>query len=354
MASICRNKKTGLWTLWYCLNGKRYAKNLKTKDEKEARFRKKEHEVLLERGEIKETKQILVEAYLEEYKYDTSYRAKSTNTSEASIVRRFVEFTKKKTINSMDRDDIVRFMERYLKLAPKSHNEALQALKRFFRFAVKHEYIPKNPVEGFHRQKVPQKLPHFFTDEEYTKIEQEAATMVGSCVYPMIVTARYTGMRLGELLALEWVDWDWEKKLVRVVNKPFHTVKNYLCRTVPISDELRDKLLPYIRPTGLCFQKPGDGMYEHEGPRRDLRTIFRNVGIDPKERKGWHEFRHTFASRLVQNNVPIYKVCKWLGHSSVLVTQIYAHFAPVYDDDIEKLVINAVSNGSSPEKFNGS
>lgn len=171
------------------------------------------------------------------------------------------------------------------------------------------------------------------------KIETEAAPMLDSCVYPMICVARYTGMRLGELLALEWHDFDWEKKLVRVVNKPFHTVKNYQCRTVPISEELRDKLLPYIKPNGLCFQKPGGGKYEHEGPRRDLRTIFRKIGIDSKERKGWHEFRHTFAFRLAQQGISLYKIMKWLGHSSMQVTQIYAHFAPAYDADIERLTI---------------
>jgi len=54
---------------------------------------------------------------------------------------------------------------------------------------------------------------------------------------------------------------------------------------------------------------------------------------------GWHEFRHTFSSRLVQQGISLYKVSKWLGHSDFKTTQIYAHFAPVYDNDIEKLTI---------------
>ena len=51
-------------------------------------------------------------------------------------------------------------------------------------------------------------------------------------------------------------------------------------------------------------------------------------GIAPKEKKGWHEFRHTFASRRAQQGISLYKIMKWLGHSSIQVTQIYAHFAP--------------------------
>lgn len=52
---------------------------------------------------------------------------------------------------------------------------------------------------------------------------------------------------------------------------------------------------------------------------------------------GWHDLRYTFASRLAQEGISIYKICKWLGHSDIKTTQIYAHFAPVYDEDIEKL-----------------
>ena len=41
-----------------------------------------------------------------------------------------------------------------------------------------------------------------------------------------------------------------------------------------------------------------------------------------------HTFRHTCASILVQQGVPIYSVAAWLGHSSIVVTQRYAHLAP--------------------------
>lgn len=54
---------------------------------------------------------------------------------------------------------------------------------------------------------------------------------------------------------------------------------------------------------------------------------------------GWHEFHHTFAVRLVRQGISLYKVSEWLGHADYKTTQIYAHFAPVYDNDIEKLTI---------------
>lgn len=166
---------------------------------------------------------------------------------------------------------------------------------------------------------------------------------------PGVVTARYTGLRLSELLHLEWQDFDWGRKLVRVLNKPKfeHTVKNYQTRVVPISDELREKLLPYIKTEGLCFPGPNGTPYYHEGPRKLIRRIIDKSGVREGRRMGWHEFRHTFASRLAQEGISLYKICKWLGHADFKTTQIYAHFAPIYDQGIEKLSID--STGKRPQ-----
>lgn len=53
--------------------------------------------------------------------------------------------------------------------------------------------------------------------------------------------------------------------------------------------------------------------------------------------RGWHLFRHTFASRLVQAGVAVVKVSAWLGHADIRTTMGYAHLAPGHDEDIEKM-----------------
>ncbi|MEI9477296.1 MAG: tyrosine-type recombinase/integrase [Deltaproteobacteria bacterium] len=336
MASIY--KRGRVWYIAYMETGKQVYKSLKTADEKLARFLKKEFEVKLRRNEVKTEKRISVEVFCKEYDQDVIYRKKSTNTADSCRVREFLAAHGKKTINSINREDIRSFLHRFESKSPKTYNEAIGIIKRFFRPAVERGYILKNPAEGFHRRKVPQTLPRFLTDEEYQPLE-DLSLVEG--IFPMVVTARYTGLRLAELLHLEWQDFDWERKLVRVLNKPKyeHTVKNYQVRVVPISEELRDKLLPYIREEGICFPCPSGGPYKHEGPRRSLRRIIDDSKLREGRRMGWHDFRHTFASRLAQQGVSLYKICKWLGHSDFKTTQIYAHFAPVYDNDIEKLTI---------------
>lgn len=336
MASIFKRNRT--WYISYHENGKQVVKSLKTHDEKLARFLKKELEVKTKKGEHRSEKRISVEVYFEQYKEEVSYRKRSTNVADASRVRDFLRTHGKKTINSINYDDIKDYLKRFETKSPKTYNEVILTLKRFFRLAVERSYILKNPVEGFRHKKVPQTLPRFLLDEDYLKLEALAAQ---EGIFSMVVTARYTGLRLSELLHLEWQDFDWGRKLVRVLNKPKfnHTVKNYQTRVVPISDELREKLLPYIKTEGLCFPTPDGKVYNHEGPRRALRKIIAKSGVRESRRIGWHEFRHTFASRLAQEGISLYKICKWLGHADFKTTQIYAHFAPIYDGDIEKLSI---------------
>lgn len=61
-----------------------------------------------------------------------------------------------------------------------------------------------------------------------------------------------------------------------------------------------------------------------------FRTVVRALKI---EGVSLHTLRHTCASRLIMAGVPIYQVSKWLGHSSVTVTERYAHLAPELLDD---------------------
>jgi integrase len=247
----------------------------------------------------------------------------------------------KKTINGINQDDIYEFLKRYEKHSSKTFNNLVGELRRFFQPAINKGYILKNPVVGIALRRLPQSLPRFLTDEEYMTIERLAER---EPIFPMIVTARYTGLRLQELLHLEWQDFDWDRKLVRVLNKPKygHTVKNFQIRVVPISSELKEKLLPYIKTEGICFPGPEGGPYNREGPRRALRRILDQSNLrEGKRMLGYHSFRHTFASRLAQEGISIYKICKWLGHADIKTTQIYAHFAPVYDPEIEKLTIES-------------
>ena len=148
----------------------------------------------------------------------------------------------------------------------------------------------------------------------------------------MILTALYTGLRANELINLEWQDFDFDNGVLKIVNKKDFQTKSKKFRVIPLNKRLITGLKPYIKKGGLCFSNEGKRL--HCAPRRAIYSVLKHAGL-----KGvsWHILRHTFASRLVQEGVSIFKVSKWLGHSSVNTTMIYSHLAPVQDEDINKI-----------------
>jgi len=150
----------------------------------------------------------------------------------------------------------------------------------------------------------------------------------------MIATAIYTGLRLSELLYLEWNDFDFGKEILTVKNKHEHDykTKSKKFRIIPLNRKLIAILQPYRKEKGWCFTTSKGERYIQR-PRKVFDIILEKAGLDDI---GWHGLRHTFASQLIQAGTSIYKVSRWLGHSSVNTTMIYAHLAPGKDDDINK------------------
>ena len=132
---------------------------------------------------------------------------------------------------------------------------------------------------------------------------------------PFFVVALETGLRLGDLLALNWADIDLKEGWVRV-----RTGKRGNIATIPVSDELRAAL------DVLRFQR-GKGGEVFPGAswtilERYFRIAKRIAGIHRRLR--FHDLRHTFASRMVSAGVSLQAVARMLGHSSIQMVQRYA------------------------------
>lgn len=55
-------------------------------------------------------------------------------------------------------------------------------------------------------------------------------------------------------------------------------------------------------------------------------------------RVGWHVLRHTFASQLVMKGVPLRVVQEWMGHTTITMTERYAHLAPGFSSEAVSLL----------------
>lgn len=128
----------------------------------------------------------------------------------------------------------------------------------------------------------------------------------------------YTGMRLGEALR---ITYDENIDLQRdVIHLHPEITKSGKPRSIPILSNVKEIL---IRRKPSYPQNPFP--YELAYISKVFRWARTQMGIPDDKQFVPHACRHTFASRLVQNGVSLYKVQRILGHSSPAVTQRYAH-----------------------------
>ena len=161
--------------------------------------------------------------------------------------------------------------------------------------------------------------------------------------YPLFLCAVRTGLRMGELLALQWSDIDWQGRFIEVRRNYTHwkvtTPKSGESRRVDMSKELtqtfKDVLLERqieAAATGVevplwVFPSETGGLL-HPHNIRD--RVFYGLLTKAQLRKvRFHDLRHTFASLLLQNGEsPVY-VKEQMGHSSIQVTvDLYGHLIP--------------------------
>lgn len=210
-------------------------------------------------------------------------------------------------------------------LAPKSVNNHLTILAKCLHTAEDWIELPASPK--IKHLKVPPQHFDFLSPSDSQRLLDSIKDIRW---YAMVLVALRTGLRLGELLGLEWSDIDLEAKLLTVRHSIVRGVvgppKNNRERHVPLTSEVTDALVALAPSQGIVFYRrtPGHAM-NHETPRKNLLKMCKVAGLRPI---GWHVLRHTFASHLVAAGASLKAIQELLGHSDVRTTMRYAHLAP--------------------------
>ncbi len=142
------------------------------------------------------------------------------------------------------------------------------------------------------------------------------------CHVVFLQTLLDTGMRLSEGLTLSWADIDLERREIRI--KADHA-KNGKYRTVPMTDKVHR-----ILDCQNCLLEKQDGPFAHltyQQVQYNWRLLRKQMGLENDPDFVIHALRHTCASRLVQAGVDLYVVKELLGHSTIKVTERYAHLS---------------------------
>lgn len=182
--------------------------------------------------------------------------------------------------------------------------------------------------------KVPPQTFRFLKEEQYIELLEEAKK-INREFYEMVLFTLRTGVRVGELMALRWEDIDFERKNVTIrrsiVNGIIGSPKSNKTRTIPLTDDV------LIVLKAKKFTSGNLDLWKTEMSRfslnRALKRSCRNLKIQVG---GWHDLRHTFASKLANNGVPLQVIQTLLGHSDLKMTQRYAHLEPLTLSDAIK------------------
>ncbi|MDA3864030.1 MAG: tyrosine-type recombinase/integrase [Deltaproteobacteria bacterium] len=206
------------------------------------------------------------------------------------------------------------------KITGKTCNNVLCALNSFFKYLKKRNHIDYNPEIEYVKQDKPA--------YRYLKIEEQKKILstIDSEFYLICYLALKTGLRFGELRALKWSDINSkEKKLIvkrSYVRRRITTTKSRKTRTIPLSSSTINLLNKTRHSRSFVFSDPDGSLPDKNRLYRGLVKAAKKADIQPF---GWHVLRHTFATNLANENVPVVVIKELLGHSDVNTTMIYAH-----------------------------
>jgi integrase/recombinase XerC len=237
-----------------------------------------------------------------------------------------------------------------LEMAPATTGRKLSALRSFYKFLVREEYVPLNPFTGLHLPKKGSYLPSVLSMSEVDQLlaapralaEAEKPDSLFQEYVPVRDTAILevlysTGMRIGELVSMTENRIDILSGIISVLGKG---KKERLCPLGRPAERALQNALSWRTDVWISLGVKGDPknvifLNRHGGPltarsiERMLKKYVGYCGLKPTISP--HALRHSFATHLLDNGADLRSVQELLGHASLSTTQIYTHVS------IEKL-----------------
>jgi integrase len=242
---------------------------------------------------------------------------------------------------ALTEDDVVSLIAamRAKGLAAATINKTVMVLGRVLGHAARRGLIPTNPVARLERGERPasdRREMRFLERDEIVQLILQADRY-----RPLLAAAIFTGLRLGELLALRWADVDLTAGLVRVRKQ----LDRHGVRVEPKTPKavrevvLMPALGRILRESRVSSRFSGDDdpvfvstagtpMHYRNINRRGLSVAAERAGLNGGDRPNlrFHDLRHTFASLLIAEGANIVFVSRQLGHASPDITlRVYAH-----------------------------
>jgi integrase/recombinase XerC len=215
-------------------------------------------------------------------------------------------------------------------LEARSINRKIATLKSFYKFLLKKDIIQKNPVVHIKPLKVSSPTPAFVEEDKLLKLLDGIAFEDNffDLRSQLILEVLYgTGIRLNELIQLQWKDIDFYQRAIKIVGKGNKE------RWIPLHQQLIHLIKKYelvknqyfaekLNHTFLIVGDNGGKSY----PTLIYKTVTKYLSlITTSDKKSPHILRHTFATHLLNKGADLNAIKDLLGHANLSATQIYTH-----------------------------
>ena len=242
-----------------------------------------------------------------------------------------LDFTGAVAVEKIDIHAVRAFLASLMQQRKKSSiSRKVAALKGFFRFLLAAKRIDKDPLLLIHSPKQEKPLPAFLSVDDVFQLLGGVKLKTGLDVRDLAVLEVFysTGIRVSELVGLNWADIDVQLGIVRVVGKGSKE------RIVPIGQVALDALEPYAQEQRKRWNLVCKGetavFLNNRGERITTRSVARIVEKHLKQagiqiKMGPHGLRHSFATHLLNSGADLRVIQELLGHESLSTTQRYTH-----------------------------
>ena len=266
-----------------------------------------------------------------------------------------LEYVQMKNLNT---DDIQKLLNTLsVKYSHSTVKKAYMLLNACLNHAVAKKdltYNPMAPINVPKQKEFSKKEIVILTEDEEKRFIAEATKKYGNDIdiyrigwaYVLIL---YTGLRVGELLALKWTDFNEKDKSIKVTgnivmvknrDRKEGDPKNIYIEQTAKTDAAQNRVVPLSQTAmeAILVLKEINGSFDYvcssknnkPVPKRAFDRAYRQIcgraGIDPA---GVHSLRHTFASKLFRKGADVKTVSELLGHANTKITyNTYIHIMP--------------------------
>ena len=213
----------------------------------------------------------------------------------------------------------------------------IAAIRTFYRFLYREKIIDVNPANSVHAPKKNKSLPKFLSNTEIEQILNniKIETPAGYRNRVILELLYATGMRISELSNLNFSNLNLEENEITVMGKGAKE------RIVLVSTRAKEFLQKYINNVRFMIVEDGQQPEQTENSpvfinktgyrlqpqsvRAAINDIVKKIELPKKVTP--HVFRHSFATKLLENGADLRVVQELLGHASISNTQIYTHIS---------------------------